>query len=192
MPIFQEWPSIAYRPGPTFRDILTSSIVQYPYQPHKNIKVMPNVCRKAVCRFSNCPNISRKDKLVCTQTKLSHDNLPRPTKGYYTCKISNIIYCITCNQCSKQYIGQLSRALCQRIYEHKYSVLNPLSVKIPVNKHFSTKNHGVKDMVFSVVEWFNKDPISSKNLRLKKEKLLDLDLQVPKPLWFEPDGVITS
>ena len=42
---------------------------------------MPNVCRKAVGRFSHCPNISRKDKLVCTQTKLSDDNLPRPTKG---------------------------------------------------------------------------------------------------------------
>ena len=153
---------------------------------------MPNVCRKAVGRFSHCPNISRKDKLVCTQTKLSYDNLPRPTKGYYTCKISNIIYCITCKQCSKQYIGQSSRALCQRIYEHKYNVLNPLFVIIPVNKHFSSKNHGVKDMVFSVVEWFNKDPISSKNLRLKREKLLDLDLQVPTPLWFEPDDVITS
>ena len=55
------------------------------------------------------------------------------------------------------------------MYEHKYSVLNPFTVKIPVSKHFSSKKYGVKDMGFSVVEWFKQDLISNKSHKLKRE-----------------------
>ena len=172
--IFSDSPMVAFRRRPTLNDILTSSFVQYPYQPSKIKKLIPKVCLKMAGKCNHCPNISKKDHIVCTRTKFSFNMLPRPTKGYYTCKLSNIIYCITCSKCSKQYIGQSSRALHHRIYEHKYSVLNPLTVKTSVSKHFTSKCDGVKDMVFSVVEWIPKDPVSSKSFRL-----------------FKPDDVIT-
>ena len=135
--IFPDSPMVAFRRRPTLRDILTSSSVQYPYQPSIIKKIILKVCLKMAGKCNHCPNISKKYHIVCTRTNLSFNKLPWPTRGYLTCKLSNIIYCITCSKCSKQYIGQSSRALHHRIYEHKYSVLNPLSVKTPVSKHFS-------------------------------------------------------
>ena len=64
---------------------------------HKKSKLSCHLyVEKTVGISSHCPNIDRKENQVCTQTQLYYDNLPRPTKAYYTCKKSNII----CNQCS--------------------------------------------------------------------------------------------
>ena len=158
---------VAFRRRPTLRDILTSSSVQYPYQETQITN--PQVCKKSPGRCTRCPMISREDHIICTVTNQKYDKLPRPSKGYLTCNIVNIIYCITCKKCKKQYIGQSSRALGQRIYEHIYSVRFPLLKKTPVSIHFSSTGHSVKDLKFSVVEWFKEDPISSKSRRLNRE-----------------------
>ena len=167
--IFQDRPMVAFKRRPTLRDILTSSSVQFPYQETQDIITNPQVCKKSPGRCTCCPMISGEDYLICTNTNHKYDKLPIPTKGYLTCNISNIIYCITCKKCKKQNIGQSSRALGQRIYEHIYSVRFPLPKKTPVSTYFSSSGHSVKDLKFSVVEWFKQDPISSKALRLNRE-----------------------
>ena len=95
--------------------------------------------------------------------------ISRPPKRYLTCKISNIIYCIICKKGKKQYIGQALRTLGCRMYEHKYDVKSFLTKKSPVSKHFNMKGHASSDMKFSVVEWINQDPETSKDLGSKRE-----------------------
>ena len=55
------------------------------------------------------------------------------------------------------------------MYEHKYDVKTFLTKKTPVSKHYNMKGHASSDMKFSVVEWINQDPESSKDFRLKRE-----------------------
>ena len=68
-----------------------------------------------------------------------------------------------------QYIGQTSRDIGIRIYEHTYSVAHPTKTSCPVGKHFAKRDHKTSDLMFAIVQWIQADPISSKSYRLKQE-----------------------
>ena len=55
----------------------------------------------------------------------------------FTCTSSNIIYCISCSECCKLYIGETGRRLSDRFSEHLRSVRNN-DVDKPVARHFNT------------------------------------------------------
>ena len=69
--------------------------------------------------------------------------------------LCDIVYLITCKKCEKYYAGETGRAFRSRIYEHKLSV-NKLkdSRMTPVSKLFTEKGHSVKDMQYSILEWY--------------------------------------
>ena len=113
--------------------------------------------------------MSRAPALYCTNRKFSYTRLHRPQPGWLTCKITNVIYCITCKKCKMQYIGQTGRDIGIRIYEHVRSVAHPNKTHCPVGKHFAKKDHKTSDLMFSVVQWIQRDPISSKSYRLQQE-----------------------
>ena len=56
---------------------------------------------------------------------------------------------------------------CHEVY-HAGCMNNVRSIKIdtPVIKHYKLKGHCASDMTFNVVQWFNKDPTNSYDLRL--------------------------
>ena len=164
--IFRERPMIAYKKLPTLGNLLTSSTVQYP---SKNLRTQsrPKVCTKAPSKCKYCRIINKDDYIYCNQRQIHFNKLKVPTRPYLTCKICNIIYCITCKKCKKQYIGQSSREFWHRMYEHQYSVQTKKDT--PVSKHFRGPNHSASDMSFSLVEWINKDPKFSNSLRLQRE-----------------------
>lgn len=69
-------------------------------------------------------------------------------------------------KCPISYIAihrQVITTLGRGMYKHKYDV--KFNQKTPGSQHFSKIGHGVSDMMFSVVEWINKDAQSSKDLR---------------------------
>ena len=83
-----------------------------------------------------------------------------PPKHKLTCELSNVIYMINCNQCGLQYIGEIKRLIRNRMYEHYDSVQKFQPEKsTPVSRHFTQKNHSVKNMEFSIVQWMG-DPTS--------------------------------
>ena len=93
--IFKDRPMVPFRKRPTLRDILTSSSVQYPYLELENKITNPTFCKKSPGKCTRCPKISKEDNIICTITNHMYDKLPRPSKGYLTCNLTNIIYCIT-------------------------------------------------------------------------------------------------
>ena len=164
--IFRERPMVAYKKLPTLSTLLTNAKVQYPsIEPPKQTR--PKVCTKAPSKCKYCRLLSKDDNTYCTKRQLCFTNLKVPTRPYLTCKICNVIYCITCKKCKKQYIGQSSREIWHRMYEHQYSVRTLKDT--PVSKHFRSKDHSASDMAFSLVEWINKDPKFSDSLRLQRE-----------------------
>ena len=82
------------------------------------------------------------------------------------CQTQNILYCITCEKCSLQYIGESERSLKERFSEHKSYVVNNMKSKA-TGEHFNMKGHRVSDMRVSILEKiFSTDPA----IRKEREK----------------------
>jgi len=159
---------MAYRKQPSLGNLLGNSKITYPKIPTQSNRDPP-VCKKSPAKCTRCIRISRTPALHCSRRNKDFSKLPRPRPAWITCKITNVIYCITCRKCNIQYIGQTSREFGQRIYEHVYSVAHPTTKRTPVSGHFSKNGHTSSDLKFSVVEWIKGDPSSTKPLRLKRE-----------------------
>ena len=74
-------------------------------------KCNKNYCNKTNCTICNKINTTGKMKAGSTGHK-------HVTKWNVTCKSSNLIYCISCKNCNKQYVGQTYRDVQYRIGEH--------------------------------------------------------------------------
>ena len=128
------------------------------------------------CRY--CPILNTSGKIICTATLVEHES-----KTNITCNSSNLIYCITCKKCNRQYVGQTKRTIMKRFKEHFYNVkiaregkLNNLTFqpsKIdPIWLHFTLPNHDASDIQISVLAFITLTPESKDalTLRLKVEK----------------------
>jgi hypothetical protein len=73
-------------------------------------------------------------------------------KDSISCKTSNIVYLITCIQCSKQYVGETSRTLADRANDH-FSAIR-LKKPTPVGLHFNLPNHDSSHVSITGIEAF--------------------------------------
>ena len=167
-PQFKQEPMIAYRKLPTLGNLLTKATVLYPSQGPKP-KTVISFCKKTPGSCSHCKDIYKGKQIKSTANGNIFDRLSIPTVGYLTCQIPHMIYCITCKRCKHQYVGQTSRKLRDRMYEHKRSITNPSGQDTPVRRHFTQQGHNVSHLSFQVLEWIQSNPASSKTYRLKIE-----------------------
>ena len=94
--------------------------------------------------------------------------LPQAKQDYNTiqncnCKTNNIIYCITCTICFKQYIGHTKRTLGERMWAFSL-----------YSGHYNTDDHsGLSNVCLHVLQFGRNDPDSKESLRvrLKLEQL---------------------
>ena len=75
----------------------------------------------------------------------------------YKCNLhlsDNCIYAIECKKCGQHYVGQTSRHVGRRMYEHYTSIINE-NMELSVGEHFSSENHhkGWDDFKFYVLEF---------------------------------------
>ena len=68
-----------------------------------------------------------------------------------TCNTPNVIYCISCNHCDKQYIGETKRPLKDRFAEHR-GYVNREVVSKATGEHFNSSGHSISDMRIQIVE----------------------------------------
>ena len=112
-----------------------------------------NFCNKTVCRY--CPTLNKTGFIVSLVTGRRHNCMVN-----VSCRSSNLIYCINCKRCNKQYVGQTSLRIKDRFVHHFYSIEKANQSK-PVGKHFSTGSHeGIDDVEISVLEFIKKPPTS--------------------------------
>ena len=141
-----------------------------------SVRKQNNNCTKFKC--SICPILNKNRQLVCTTTGQSV-----PCKENITCKSSNLIYCITCQTCQKQYVGQTKNSITQRFYSHFHNIRHHKQTDA-VGLHFSRSDHkGTKDVRINVLEFIKLPPHYSKalELRLKIEKYWIHKLRCPAP-----------
>ena len=176
--IFKNTPILGQRRLPNLRDILTSNKIRYPPQreisTQGNIPEMPPVCtRLGKCTY--CPLLQKKQEYRSKHTGKTHLCVNLPPHNRITCEIYNIIYIIDCRACGRQYTGESSRGIRNRMYEHIASVkLKHRNNTTPVSRHFSDIGHSHKDMKFTVVEWLGNrnDPEMTKKRRARESHLI--------------------
>jgi len=81
------------------------------------------------------------------------------------CNSYNIIYLITCNKCYKQYVGETSRKLKDRLNDHKSNISTNKKTAIAI--HFHTVPHKLKHLSIIPIEQLTNN---NKENRLEKEK----------------------
>ena len=119
---------ISYKCNPRLRDMLVKSSIPKVKNYGKSGK-SSNSCNDPNCKY--CPYIDVSGNIFSTTTKKRHN-----AKINVCCNSSNLIYCLTCNTCEKQYVGMTKRKLRQRLYEHLRNIRQG-NVNDPIGRHFS-------------------------------------------------------
>ena len=109
-------------------------------------------------RCGTCPFLKTGPSInfKCGKSFTVNDNM--------SCKSKNLLYCITCNTCGEEYIGQTGTQLTARMRVHRQQINDPTTRNTPCSEHFDTCAMG-KYSVFP----FYKLKTESTSMRLAKE-----------------------
>jgi hypothetical protein len=141
----------------------------------------PNKKTKAICKTKHCtycPKIDTTGQITSSLTGRQYSS-----KHNVSCKSSNLIYCITCKTCKKQYVGQTKNRLIDRFGSHFYHIKKKNKF-LPVARHFNqTDHHQLADIEIHIVDFIYCHPDSpeSSKLRDKIEKNWILRLRTSAP-----------
>ena len=152
-------PLVAYKRQKTIGDKAIRSKVppEPPLRPKREIPGMTPCNKCPICPFVNPGKVVR-----ATATNYSVE-----INKKVCCKDKNIIYCIGCDICPMQYIGETDRSLQDRFSEHKGYVANHHLNKA-TGFHFNSKGHTLHHMKVTIVEkLFSNDP----QFRKTREKM---------------------
>ena len=157
--IFPLPPMVAYKRPENIRDKIIRSKV--PPLKSERQKRKQSGCKK--CNKCNiCPYV-----ICCKTVKASATNVNVEITEDVNCLSKNIIYCITCQKCRMQYIGETGRQAKDRFKEHIGYVEN-LQLEKATGMHFNLPGHSVSDMQFVILEKiYSKDP----GVRKERESL---------------------
>ena len=154
-----------HRRSKNLKELLTKAKIEYPPKAKKsqpNILVAhSNPCKTKNCRY--CPRINRSGRILSKFTKRTYSSKIR-----VDCKSNNLIYCITCNQCGIQYVGQTKRRLMDRFQGHFYKI-STKDTDDAVGRHFNQPNHsGITDVTIHIVDFIHAHPDSERSLQIRR------------------------
>ena len=151
-----------YRRPPNLKDLLVRARVPQITQSQRlhPCSKFSNRCNNKKCKF--CPLLNKTGRITSTNTGREYE-----AKKNVTCKSSNLIYCITCKRCKKQYVGQTGNTLYERFGAHSGAIgRNKLTED--VSRHFSTNQHnGLSDMGITIVDFIFCHPKSNYGITLR-------------------------
>jgi hypothetical protein len=141
-----------------------------------------NFCNTRGCRY--CPKLNKTGSITSPVTHRRYSCMKN-----ISCRSSNLVYCIMCKRCNKQYVGQTYLRLKDRFVHHYYSIDKQDQSK-PVGKHFSQRSHaGIDDVEIYILEFIKKPPTSEVggHARDRVEKRWIHLLRSPAPLGLNLD-----
>ena len=154
--IFPKPPMVAYKRQPSIKDkLIQAKVPEIPTRPTRILKGM----RKCNTPCPICPYVeegkfvksTKSDKIVEINANIS-------------CQSKNLIYCITCQKCFMQYIGQSERTLKERIQEHLGYIRNEKCNKA-TGDHFNSDGHFIYDLKVTVIEKLHKTDRATREVR---------------------------
>jgi len=160
-PIHDNRVIFGYRRNKNLRDLLVKSSLPEEQEASIPLARTTNQCSNKKCRY--CPKINTSGSITSSTT-----NLKFHTMENVTCKSHNLIYCITCKNCKKQYVGQTKRRLQERFQNHFYNVSKGIE---QIGRHFNSLNHnGIEDIEIHILS-FIKQPSNSPTATIARNKV---------------------
>ncbi len=149
-----------YRKPQSLRDILVRAKLPKQKTPRdKPCSETVNSCTRK-CRY--CPLLNKTGSITSTRTNWTYK-----CKMNITCKSSNLIYCIQCNICQKQYVGQTMNTIQQRFQCHFEDIQKNKTEK-DIGRHYNSNGHsGTKDMSIYVLDFIYEHPRTRLALELR-------------------------
>ena len=92
-----------------------------------------------------CERINTTKEFRSNVTDESHK-----MKGEFNCNTVGVIYLITCNKCSIQYVGQTSRKFRIRLKEHVNDIKNKKDTVCGL--HFNSRGHSIDNLRAQIIE----------------------------------------
>ena len=134
------------------------------------------ICQDPECSY--CLNLRRhKGWIKCSKTGRTYQ-IPRGT----TCLTTNLVYCLTCQHCRKQYVGETYRTFRKRCSEHLKDIEHRRDRQL--SHHFLNTECSGKEMDFSIIEVIKGEPTCPevKDLRQTREKYWMWRMRSIRPL----------
>ena len=144
---------ISYKRPKNLRDILVRARLPKLNEEVEDGNHTENVCKnkQGTCRY--CNNLNTTGRIKSTFSGREY-----ASKHNVCCKSSNLIYCIQCRICQKQYVGQTKNSLMQRFQGH-WTDIKSENPKSDVGRHFNLKNHtGGENMEIFIVDFIHAHP----------------------------------
>ena len=86
--------------------------------------------------------------------------------GEFNCNTVGVVYLVTCNKCSTQYVGQTMRKFQIRLQEHVSDIEHRRDTVL--SHHFNSKRHSINNLRAQIIE---KVSPSDTHTLLEREKL---------------------
>jgi hypothetical protein len=140
---------LAYKNHKNLGKYLINSVIKIADETEKTHKYCCRTCNSKRCKACN---------YITGGSTFSSSNMNKKfnLRQDINCKSKNLIYLITCRQCHKQYVGQTSMTLTDRINNHLSCIRT--HKKNPIGIHFNMPNHNLNDFSIQGIEL-----ITSKN-----------------------------
>ena len=137
-------PLFTTRRGRNLKDILIKSKLP----PTKDPPSFEVPCSKPNC--SICTSVQKSEIIssITLQTYTTPTNV--------TCRTKNVIYCLTCSVCQKQYVGETKRPFLVRFKEHSKDI--EYNRKKPIVEHVLLHKELEAKIVPQIIEVIKKDP----------------------------------
>ena len=121
-------------------------------------------CENPKCRY--CPRLNKSGKITSKSTGRTYT-----TRKNVDCTSNNLVYCISCKKCGKQYVGQTMNTVKKRFQGHFY-LMKHKKEDHEVSRHFNQPDHkGLDDVEIHILWFINHDAKKdeTKNIRLRYE-----------------------
>ena len=158
---------VAYKRAQNLREKLIHSKVPpaQPSRPRRELKGM-HKCNKPRYITDKYVKEGKSVKIATTKEVVE-------INANVNCADDNVIYVISCKQCSFQYVGKSVRKFTTRMGEHRAYVINK-NLDEATGEHFNLRNHNLSHMSYTILEKVhNTDPIY---LRERERKNVDKEI----------------
>ena len=134
---------VAYRRPPNLKEKIVRAkippVQSRPKRKQHGMKKCPYTCL-------TCPYVKEIKTIKSTTSKFQHD-----IEWAVNCQTSNIVYCVSCDKCGEQYVGQSEKTLSIRFGQHRGYVRNK-NLDKATGHHFNLPGHSLADMNVSIIE----------------------------------------
>lgn len=153
-----------------------SSQIPLPHKRGRTGKLI-NECSRTNCIY--CDSLVKTGQIISHRTKKTFQS-----KHIVCCKSSNLVYCLECTTCGKQYVGQTKRKFFERLREH-FNNIRKHNENDPIGRHYNSPNHtGEYNQVRTYILAFITNPPNSDGalaMRLNFERSWIFKLRTSMP-----------